>query len=203
MLDAIRQWETEQRESADIAATVKRVRSNPVLYQQFPKVQLAVAWLAKFLVDALRYPLLIAFGQSGTWKTEWAKSLFNNPKELKIGSLTYFPDGMREFCRGVHDGLVLDDVRDLKFLADNQDRLQGKYDTAVEFASTPGGTCAHKKYLYAIRTVVTVNHSTKNLAFLESHDWLGKPLNRVIVTSPLVATPADADANAAGGGTWL
>ena len=52
---------------------------------------------------------------------------------------------MRTFTRGVHDGIVLDDVRDLQFVADNQDKLQGKYDAMVEFGSTPGGTCAYKK----------------------------------------------------------
>ena len=46
----------------------------------------------------------------------------------------------------VHDGLVLDDVRDLEFVTNNQHCLQGKYDAAVEFASTAGGTCAYQKY---------------------------------------------------------
>ena len=88
---------------------------------------------------ALRYPLLLVLGPSHTGKTEWAKSLFCKPLELKIGTLEHFPEKMREFDRNFHDGLVLDDVRDLKFLSDHQDKLQGKYDSRVEFASTPGG----------------------------------------------------------------
>ena len=101
-------------------------------------------------------------GASHTGKTEWAKSLFRNPLELKVGTLEHFPETMRDFDRQRHDGLVLDDVRDLKFLSDHQDKLQGKYDSLVEFASTPGGTCAYTKYLYAVPTVVTLNHSTAN-----------------------------------------
>ena len=86
--------------------------------------------------------------------------------ELKIGALEYFPEKMRGFDRNRHDGLVLDDVRDLQFLSDHQDKLQGEYDSRVEFASTPGGTCAYTKYLYAVPTVVTFNNSTANLHFL-------------------------------------
>ena len=92
-----------------------------------------------------------------------------------------FPDGMRAFKRGVHDGLILDDVGDLAFVTDHQDKLQGKYDAAVEFASTQGGTCAFTKYLFAVPIVVTANYSTAHLDYLENHDWLGKELNRVVV----------------------
>ena len=100
---------------------------------------------------------------------------------LKIGDLEHFPEKMREFCRHKHDGLVLDDVRDLQFVDNHQEKLQGKYDSVVEFASTPGGTCAFKKYLFAVPVVVTINMSTRNLGFLDNHDWLGKPANRVLV----------------------
>ena len=95
--------------------------------------------------------------------------------------MTTFPDGMRAFNRKVHDGVILDDVRDMAYIADNQDKLQGKYDAHVEFATTQGGTCAYKKYLFATPIVVTGNYSTGNLGFLQSHDWLGKDLNRVVV----------------------
>ena len=64
-------------------------------------------------------------GVSHTGKTEWAKSLFRNPLELKIGALEYFPEKMRDFDRNRRDGLVLDDVRGLQFLSDHQDKLQG------------------------------------------------------------------------------
>ena len=47
-----------------------------------------------------------------------------------------------------HDGIVLDDIRDMQFLSDHQDVLQCKYDTRVESASTPGGMCAYNKYLH-------------------------------------------------------
>ena len=78
-------------------------------------------------------------------------------------------------------GIILDDVRDMAYITDNQDKLQGKYDAHVEFATTQGGTCAYKKYLFATPIVVTGNYSTGNLGFLQSHDWLGRDLNRVVV----------------------
>ena len=137
--------------------------------------------LQLFKEDALRYPVLLILGASFSGKTEFAKSLFESPLELKIGSLTFFPDRLREFERGVHDGLVLDDVRDLKFLTDNQDRLQGKYDSILEFASTPGGQCKYSLYLFRVPIVCTANYSTSNLAFLENHDWLSKPSNCRVV----------------------
>ena len=183
-LEAVREREQEEAQNTEIQANTKRLRDNPALYQEWPQVPAAQAWLALFGKDAFRYPLLVVLGASFTGKTEWAKSLFKNYLELKIGNLTHFPDTMRLFDKQKHDGLVLDDVRDLEFLSDNQDKLQGKYDARVEFASTPGGACSFKKYLFAVPTVVTCNFSTKNLHYLETHDWLKHPGNRVVVKFP-------------------
>ena len=110
----------------------------------------------------------LSLGPSRKGKTEWAKSLFKHPLELKIGSLTFFPDSLRAFKRGFHDRLILDDVRDLQFVVDNQEKLQGKCDCFVEFGSTAGGTCAYHLDLFGIPVVATINFSTKNL--LDAHD---------------------------------
>ena len=180
-LDACRQREEALEEEKEIAEVAKRIKANPSLYQPFGDVPAATAWLKLFSVDAMRYPVLIVLGPSGTGKTEWAQSLFENPLVLKVGSLTHFPEGMRQFSRKKNDALILDDIRDMKFLTDHQDKLQGKYNARVEFASTPGGTCAYQKYLYACPIVVTVNYTTVNLSLLSTCDWLGKDLNRVVV----------------------
>ena len=128
----------------------------------------------------LRYPILIIMGPSFTGKTELAKSLFRMPLELKIGALMHFPNAMRRFCRRTHDGIVLDDVRDLAFITEHQHIFQGKYDTMVEFGSSPCGGSVYEKYLFKIPFVATVNRSTLNKEFLDSHDWLGKPENRIL-----------------------
>ena len=57
----------------------------------------------------------------------------------------------------------------------------------MEFASTPGGVCSYRKYLFACPTVVTLNFSTANLQLLETHDWLKNPANRVLVHWPSAA----------------
>ena len=200
-LDDCRAWEEAREEQAEIDATSKRIKSNTDLYQPFLPHCGSIAWLARFGYDALRYPIAVVLGPSNMGKTEWAKSLFQNPLELKVGALTHFPDGMRKFNRKSHDGLVLDDVRDLKFVTDNQDKLQGKYDARVEFASTQGGTCAYRKYLYATPTIVTINFSTANLEYLQSHDWLGKESNRVLINFD--SSFLKPRAQAAGEGTWV
>ena len=181
--------EEAEANAAEIEANTKRIRRNASLYKAFPLVPAAQAWLALFRQDALRYPLLLVLGASFSGKTEWVKSLFTNPLKLEVGKLECFPGGMRAFQRGKHDGLILDDVRDLAFLAEHQEKLQGKYDTAVEFATTQGGTCAYKKYMFRVPVAVTVNFSTRNLDFLSNHDWLGKDANRVIVTWPVAPAP--------------
>ncbi|CAE8671835.1 unnamed protein product [Polarella glacialis] len=88
---------------------------------------------------------------------------------------------MRLFDRNKHDAIILDDIRDMAFLGDHQEKLQGKYNAKVEFASTLGGTCAYSKYHFQVPIVATVNFSTKNLDFLETHDWLKHASNRVVV----------------------
>ena len=187
-LDAVREHEAAVAESAIIEATTKRLRSNPALYRPFPQVPAAQAWLATFQEDRLRCPVLIVLGPSQSGKTEWAKSLFKTPLELKVGGLDIFPESMRAFDREKHDGIILDDVRDLKFLAEHQDKLQGKYDARIEFATTPGGTCAYSKYLFAAPVAVTINNSTRNLDFLLTHDWLRSERNRILIKFPDVFT---------------
>jgi len=144
-LDAVRDKADLDAASEEMAARVQRIRANPGLFRPFPEVPAATAWLKLFDEDALRYPVLVVVGPSGTGKTEWAKSLFKNALELKVGTLDHFPDRMRLFTRGTHDGLVLDDVRDLDFLVRHQEKLQGKYDALVEFGSTPGGQLSYQK----------------------------------------------------------
>ncbi len=75
-----------------------------------------------------------------------------------------------------------DDVRDLQFLVDHREKLQGKYDCLVEFGPTAGGTCAYHLDPFGVPVVATINDSTKNLGFLDGHDWLANPGNPVLVT---------------------
>ncbi|CAE8608570.1 unnamed protein product, partial [Polarella glacialis] len=180
-LEAAREHELGLAEDAEIEATTKRLRSNPSLYKAFPQVPVASQWLESFKKDSLRYAILVVMGPSFSGKTEWASSLFKNPLELKVGTLPHFPDKMRLFDRNKHDAIILDDIRDMAFLGDRQEKLQGKYNAKVEFASTLGGTCAYSKYLFQVPIVATVNFSTKNLDFLETHDWLKHASNRVMV----------------------
>ena len=51
----------------------------------------------------------------------------------------HFPDGIRNFDRKRHDGIVLDDVRDFYFLVYHQEKLQGKVGRSVTFFETPSG----------------------------------------------------------------
>lgn len=183
-LDACRAKEESDAAALQIAARVKRIRGNARLFQPFPVVPEANSWLAEFKADAVRYRILIVHGPSRSGKTEWAKSLFSRALELKVGTLAHFPDGMRMFDRDLHDGIVLDDVRDLAFVVSHQEKLQGKYDYPVEFASTTGGTCAFSKDLFAVPIVMTINNSTKNLQLLATDDFLGNVGNRVLVTWP-------------------
>jgi hypothetical protein len=88
---------------------------------------------------------------------------------------------MRSFSRKRHDGLILDDVRDLAFLSDHQEKLQGKYDVSVEFGSTAGGTCKYDRVLFAVPIAVTANFSTQNIDYLWNHDWLGTAANRELI----------------------
>ena len=176
-LEVLKTREEEVELQREVAARTKRLRGNPTLYQPFKCVPEAEAWLSAFAQERLRYPILLVHAPSHTGKTEWANSLFKKPLQLKVGTLTYFPEGMRCFQRSVHDGIVLDDVRDLQFVVDHQEKLQGKYDSLVEFASTAGGTCAFWRDLYQVPVALTVNNSTRNLDYLATDDFCSKPEN--------------------------
>lgn len=183
-LDSVVEWEKSKKRKAEIATRTIEIRSDPKIYRPFPVVPAAQAWLRGFHERQVRYPIMVVIGRSHTGKTEWAQSLFKNPLVLEIGDLTAFPEKMRSFDRDKNDAIVLDDLRDLLFLARHQDKLQGKYNKEVEFASTTGGTCAYFQDMYAVPVVATGNHSTLNLGALLTHDWLGLEANRLVVQWP-------------------
>ena len=97
------------------------------------------------------------------------------------GNLPKLADGLRQFRRNHHDGIVLDDMRDFYFCVRHQEKLQGKVDTKSEFASTPSGQHAFSKWLWRVPVVVTANYTTRNRDLLEHNDFLANPNNRVIV----------------------
>lgn len=176
-LDLLKARAEQETLEQEVLERTKRLRNNPLVYQRFEHVPEAATWLQTFDSERLRYPVLLVHAPSHTGKTEWASSLFANPLELKVGTLAQLPEGMRRFQRAVHDGVVLDDVRDLQFLVDHQEKLQGRYNGLVEFATTAGGTCAFLKDLYKVPFVLTVNNTTRNLDYLATNDFCSKPEN--------------------------
>ena len=105
----------------------------------FPEVPEATFCLALFQDEDGRCLLLLLLCCSCAKKTEFAKSLFKNPLELKVGNLQRFPARMGEFKPGTHDTIILDHVRGLDFLVQHQEKLQAKSGVKVEFSCTPGG----------------------------------------------------------------
>ena len=178
-LDGVKGWEERREEKQEREAVTARVRAT--LFKPFEKVPAAEAWLSLFSQELDRYPFLVVLAPSRAGKTEWAKSLFKTPLVLQVGNLEHFPDGLRKFRRKFHDGIVLDDMRDFYFCELHQEKLQGKVDTEVEFASTPSGQYAFSKWLWRVPIVVTANYTTKNRGLLETSDFLANQGNRVLV----------------------
>lgn len=201
-LEATREGEGRLADEAEILENVKRIRGNPDLFmpfKEFPQIQ---RWLSTFQVDALRYAMVLVSGPSGMGKTELAKSWFKNPLCMKVGELSSsFPAKMREFDRRVHDGVVLDDVRDLLFVASFQHVFQGKSDEEIYFAETPGDTCRYSKLLFRTPFVATINRSTRNLEYLRTHDYISKESNCIVLEltePPYVCSAGPAAAAGAG-----
>lgn len=178
-LDEVKGWEERREEQTEREVVTKRVRA--ALFKPFEKVPAAEAWLSLFQEELDRYPFLVVLARSRAGKTEWAKSLFKQPLVLQVGTLEHFPDGMRKFRRKFHDGIVLDDLRDFSFCERHQEKLQGKVDTEVEFASTPSGQYTFSKWLWRVPVVITANYTTKNRELLETSDFLANENNRVLV----------------------
>ena len=166
-----RAWHRAQELNTAIEQRTQRIRSDRSLYQPFGKVPQAEDYLALFKQQAMRYPVLLVHAPSYAGKSEWAVSLFERPLYLEIGALGLWPPGMKQLDRRVHDGLVLDDLRDLEFIHANQEKLQGKYNRPVTLFNTPGGELAYTVDLYRLPIVFTINNSTKNLGYLASHDF--------------------------------
>ena len=125
-LDVVREQENAVAEAVERASVCQRVKG---LFDVFEPVPEAQQWLDLFKQERDRYPFLVVLGPSLTRKTEWAKSLFQNPLQLDVGTLEHFSDGMRSFSRQVHDGIVLDDVRDFRFPCTTKKKCKEKSTT--------------------------------------------------------------------------
>lgn len=124
-LEAVRTGETNLADAGEIEDNIKRIRGNPDLYRPFKNFPEIHQWLPTFRKDALRYAMVLVSGESGMGKTELAKSWFKNPLTMKVGDLTTsFPAKMRTYERSIHDGVVLDDVRDVLFIENFQHVFQ-------------------------------------------------------------------------------
>ena len=133
------------------------MKSNPDLYTPFAQVPEAQEWLQG--------------------KSKWAVSLFKTPVYLEIGAAGLWPAGIKKPDRSRHDGLVLDDLRDLQLICRNQEKLQGKYNRPVELFNTPGGEPAVTLDSFRLPIVFTINDSTSNLDLLQTHDFCSKREN--------------------------
>ena len=110
----------------------------------FPEVPEVTSCLALFEREDGRCLFLLLLCCSCAKKTEFAKSLFKNPLELKVGNLQHFPARMGEFKPGTRD--ILDDVRGFDSLVQHQEKLQAKSVVKVEFSSTPGGHLSNSRW---------------------------------------------------------
>ena len=142
-LELYQGWKRERDLINTIKERTKRIKENPDLYTPFGRVPEAEDLLAEFGndADAMRYPVLLVHAPSYACKSEWAVSFFKNLLYVEIGAPCMWPASMKKLDRSVHDGLVLDDVRDLRFLEENQEKLQGKYNRPVE-----SGTFQHTRW---------------------------------------------------------
>jgi hypothetical protein len=181
-LRRVREAEEKRANAREREEVVKRFRENPAMVRPFKTFPTIETWRCIMLEERMRYPILIIIADTSKGKTQLAKSIFPDPLTLDIGDLTFFPDLMRTFRRKKHGAIILDDVRNMKFVTDHQHILQSKYDDdEIPFASTPGGTCEYTKYLYRVPFVVTANPSTENLEYVRSHPWLGNEGNRHVL----------------------
>ena len=176
-LDLYLSWKRDRDLESTIDERTKRIKNNPDLYTPFSEVPKAAQWLAEFNQEAMRYPVLLVHAPSYAGKSEWAVSLFKKPLYVEIGAQCMWPARMKKLDRSVHDGIVLDDLRDLRFLEDQQEKLQGKYNRPVELFNTPGGELAVTLDLYRLPMVFTINNDTKNLDLLKTSDFLKKRTN--------------------------
>ena len=193
-LELFQNWKRERDLASAIKQRTQRIRDDPTLYTAFDKVPEAEEWLAQFSKEAMRYPILVVHAPSFAGKSEWAVSLFEKPLYVEIGAKNMWPSAMKKLDRSVHDGLVLDDLRDLRFLEENQEKLQGKYNRPVELFNTPGGELAVTLDLFRLPMVFTINNDTKNLGLLETSDFLNKRANVRVLSftgRPGVSPPSE------------
>ena len=146
--ETFRAWQRARELEREIAQRTQSIRGNPELYRPFGRVRGAEEYLALFDQERMRCPVLLVHAPSFAGKSEFAVSLFKKPLYLEIGASGLWPPGMKLLGRNTHDGLVLDDLRDLEFIHANQEKLQGKYNRPVTLFNTPGGELACTVDLY-------------------------------------------------------
>ena len=77
----------------------------------------------------------------------------------------------------MHDAIILDDVRDLAFLSENQEKLQAKYNAIIELGTTPSDEYAYHNYLFR---VPIADRDAKSREWLEPGKQIGSATSATV-----------------------
>ena len=120
-LEAVRAREREawvDRRLVEVERDLCKLRGP---FREFDAVR---EWENSFLTVNFRWKLLVLVADSASGKSSLAEALFSRPLVLTVEEAEHLD--LRSFeCDG-HDGLVLDDLRNLQFLHANQESCKGR-----------------------------------------------------------------------------
>ena len=150
-LEAVKAAERESQVDVEIqtaAHELARLKAPP---REFPEVR---TWEDSFLQLRFRWKLLVLVADSASGKSTFAEGLFRNPYVLTVEDAEDLD--LRGFDRGVHDGIVLDNVNTWQQLLGWRAVLQAR-NAKSRGGQSKTNVYSYVQYLFGVAVVATVD----------------------------------------------
>ena len=152
-------------------------------FKTFAEVE---AWKQQYAEDEMRYKFLVLSGETGLGKTEFAKSLVENPEsmlELNCANTLYPP--MRHFSPVLHELILFDEISAQAIITNKKLFQAGP--AWIHWRSSPTNNLIYQVMVHKVKMVVSTNSWEADLAAADEHDrrWLLGNSMVLKVLSPL------------------
>ena len=164
-LDRVRAAEAARKLAEEKAAVRKELRAKQRPFTYDPAI---TEWKKQYEECEMRYNMLIVRGASRIGKTQMAQSIFPNTLVTTVNGAGE-PD-LREFKRGFHQAVVLDQVNDLQFILNNRAVLQANAEDQY-LGVTQSHNFSYEVWLHRIPIILTVDLEV-NMEEFKKSDWL-------------------------------